>query len=61
MIAWVRAPGGARCLAATAEVAAVRNAVRSVISDRSTGYPVATSASIPNAATVCRPSRALPG
>ncbi len=37
MIAMVRADGGARWRAAIAEVAAVRSAVRIVISDSSTG------------------------
>ena len=57
----VRAPFGARCFATMAEVAAVRSAVSSVISDRSTGYPVPTSASSPNAVTVCNPSRVFFG
>ena len=42
-----------------AEVAAVRRAVVSVSSDRSSGRPLATSASTPKAITVCRPRRWL--
>ena len=52
MMAMVAAPLRARWSAASAEVAAVRNAVRMVISLSSTGYPVARSARTPNAATV---------
>ena len=47
--------------AASGEVAAVRRAVRMVISDSSTGYPVETSASTPKAVTVCMPRLAFAG
>ena len=56
MIAMVAAFLGARCFAATADIAAVRSAVRMVISESRTGYPVATSESKPKAVTVWRPA-----
>ena len=61
IIAITRESRGASQRAAMALVAAVRSAVRMVISDSSSGYPVATSASTPKAVTVCSPWRMLPG
>jgi hypothetical protein len=57
----VRLSGRASARAATADMAAVRSAVVSVNSLRSSGMPVSTSASTPNAITVGRPKRLLPG
>ena len=57
----VRLPGRASTRAASADVAAVRIAVVSVSSLSSSGQPVATSASTPNAITVGKPMRVLPG
>ena len=48
---------GARYLAASADIAAVRSAVKSVISVKDSGYPVLTSASSPKAVTVSKPLR----
>ncbi len=42
--------------AASTDIAAVRSAVVTVSSESSSGYPVCTSASTPNAVTVSRPS-----
>ncbi len=57
----VRLSGRASARAATADMAAVRSAVVRVSSLSSSGVPVATSASTPNAITVDRPWRVLPG
>jgi hypothetical protein len=48
-------------LAAKADIAAVRNAVVTVSSDSSSGYPVSTSASTPNAVTVRSPAEVFLG
>ena len=59
--AMVRLPGRARARAATADMAAVRRAVVRVSSLSSSGAPVATSASTPNAITVGKPQRVFLG
>ena len=59
--AMLRLPGRASARAATADMAAVRNAVVRVSSDSSRGIPVVTSASTPKAITVDKPRRVLPG
>ena len=59
--AMLREPGRASLRATSAEVAAVRNAVVSVSSDRNSGKPVATSASTPKAITVGMPCWVLFG
>ena len=51
-----RLPARAMRRAANAEIAAVRSAVTNVISESSSGYPVATSASTPKAVTVSKPA-----
>ena len=48
-------PARSEIFAATADMAAVRKAVRIVISLRSIGYPLPTSARTPKAVTVCGP------
>ena len=49
-------PLGIKYFAAIADVAAVRSAVKIVISVNKTGYPVFTSERTPKAVTVCKPS-----
>src|SRR5688572_15281222 len=57
----VRLEGRASQRAASADIAAVRNAVVNVSSDRSNGYPVATSDNTPKAVTVSRPEAVFLG